>query len=81
MVKKWTREERKKHLDERRYGYREKILTLAGIAFIIGLLLYAIYYFLSIRADPAIVFGLIITTFIVIVVGVFIVDQVFIESW
>lgn len=80
MARKWTKEERKKHLWERYYERREKAVIIGLVVLgIIGLLV-LIYYSLSQKWGIEITFGLIAGLFVWIVVSTFILDSVLWEG-
>ncbi len=75
-----TKEERKKHLGERRHAGREKAVVLGVLFTIVAIFLAAIYLSLAYRVEPWIPILLIIGLFLVIVLSTFFVDFIFYES-
>lgn len=81
MARGWTRSERARHLRERTYKNREKIIALCIVLLAMALELFGIYYVLANRLDPTLAVGLIIALILTIGIGVFFLDAFFYESY
>lgn len=75
-----TKEERKKHLKEKRHSNIEKAVVLGTLFVIVAIFLSAIYLSLEYRVEPWIPILLIIGLFLVIVLSTFFVDFIFFEG-
>jgi hypothetical protein len=75
-----TREERKKHISERRHSKREKTVVLGTLFVTVAIFVSAIYLSLAYRVEPWIPILLIIGLFLLIVLSTFFVDFIFFEG-
>lgn len=81
MSKGWTRSERARHLRDRTYKNREKIIAIGLLLLTMALELYGIYHVLANRLDPTLAVILIIALILTIGIGVFFLDTFFYESY
>ncbi len=75
-----TKEERKKHLTEKKHSNREKAVVLGTLFVTVAIFLSAIYLSLQYRVEPWIPILMIIGLFLVIVMSTFFVDFIFYEG-
>ena len=76
----WTKEERRKHVFERCYGRREKVIVSSLVILTIILLIYSIYYILQHRLSPILAAVLMVVLFLFTAASVFFLDTVLWES-